>query len=112
MDQPQGVPVSIYGQVYHLRSGSDRAYLEEVAHFVDSKMHSIADRTRTADSYRVAVLAALHIADELYRLRKEHQRLQSGVEARSSRCAAMLDDALHGESGPQASRSQASGSLE
>jgi cell division protein ZapA len=110
MDQPQGVPVSIYGQVYHLRSGSDRAYLEEVAHFVDSKMHSIADRTRTADSYRVAVLAALHIADELYRLRGEHQRLQHDLEARTSRCAALLDEALTAEPGPTASLPQSSGS--
>ena len=94
MDQPEGVRVSIFDTVYHLKSDADRAYLEEVARYVDRKMHSIADRTQTVDSLRVAVLTALHIADELFLLRQEQERLQKSIQARSQKCAALMDEAL------------------
>jgi len=57
-------------------------------------MHAVASRTQTVDSYRIAVLAALHIADELSRLKEEHRRLQNGVQTQTSRCTALLDEAL------------------
>ncbi len=94
MDQHEGIRVSIFDTVYHLKSDADRAYLEEIAGYVDRKMHSIADRTQTVDSFRVAVLSALHIADELFLLRQEHERLQKSVQASTQRCAALLDEAL------------------
>ncbi len=94
MDQHDGIRVSIYDQVYQLRSGPNRAHQEEVARYVDQRMHAIADRTGTVDSLRVAVLAALHIADELFRMRRDYQRLEGGVEATSMRCAALLDEAF------------------
>ena len=90
MDQPEGIRVSIYDQVYYLKSSADRAYMNEVARYVDQRMHTIASRTQTVDSFRVAVLSALHIADELFRLRKDYEQLQSGVQAKS----ALLDEVL------------------
>lgn len=92
--ESESIRVSIFDQVYYLKSAADRAYMEEVARYVDLKMHAIAARTQTVDSYRVAVLAALHIADELLRLRQDHERLQNGVEAKSLEYAALLDQVL------------------
>jgi len=95
MDQPAGIRVSIYDQVYVLKSdATDRAYMREVAGFVDEKMHAIASRAQIGDSFRVAVLAALHIADELFRLREDHERLQKRVQDKSLAYAALLDEAL------------------
>jgi len=95
MEQPEALRVSIYDQVYNLKSeAADRAYMQEVAGYVDERMHSIASRTQTVDSFRVAVLAALHIADELFRLRQEHERLARGVSAKSLEYASLLDEAL------------------
>jgi cell division protein ZapA len=95
MDQPEGIRVSIYDQVYYLKSdAADRAYMRDVAAYVDQKMHTIASRTQTVDSFRVAVLAALHIADELMRLRNQHARLQQQVQSKSLECAALLDEVL------------------
>ena len=95
MDQPEGIRVSIYDQLYYLRSEeADRAYMRSVASYVDQKMHSIAAATSTTDSYRIAVLAALHITDELMRLRQDHERLQQQVHAKSIQYVALLDDAL------------------
>ena len=95
MDQPEGIRVTIYDQVYYLKSdATDRTYMRDVAAYVDQRMHTIASRTQTVDSFRVAVLSALHIADELMRLRHEHERLQEQVQAKSLEYAALLDDAL------------------
>jgi cell division protein ZapA len=92
--EQEGIRVSIYDQVYYIKSGTDRAYMEEVARYLDQKMNAIASRTQTVDSFRVAVLAALHIADELFRLKQEHERLENGVRTKASQYTALLDEAL------------------
>jgi cell division protein ZapA len=58
------VTVEIYDQVYHL-SGQDTDHIRELAARVDAKMRAVAAHGRTVDSLRVAVLAALNLADEL-----------------------------------------------
>jgi cell division protein ZapA len=58
------VTVEIYDQVYHL-SGDDPDHVRELAARVDAKMRAVSAHGRTVDSLRVAVLAALNLADEL-----------------------------------------------
>lgn len=58
------VTVEIYDQLYHL-SGQDPQHVRDLAAFVDAKMRAVAAQGKTADSLRVAVLAALNLADEL-----------------------------------------------
>ena len=61
----QDVRVEIYGQVYSLRTSLDPAYIEELAVLVDDRMRALARQTDAVDTRRLAVLAALTIADEL-----------------------------------------------
>jgi len=63
-DRPGYVTVEIYDQVYHL-AGQDTEHIRELAARVDAKMRAVASQGRTVDSLRVAVLAALNLADEL-----------------------------------------------
>ena len=65
------VRVEIFDQAYNLR-GSDAEYILKLAEYVDSKMRAVAEQTNTVDSARLAVLAALNIADE-YHLLKRNQ---------------------------------------
>jgi cell division protein ZapA len=58
------VTVEIYDQTYHL-SGQDAEHIRLLAEQVDAKMRAVAAQGRTVDSLRVAVLAALNLADEL-----------------------------------------------
>ena len=58
------VTVEIYDQIYHL-SGQDTEHIRALAARVDAKMRAVAAQGRTVDSLRVAVLAALNLADEL-----------------------------------------------
>src|SRR3984957_8125751 len=93
------VVVEIYDQVYQLR-GTDSAHIEKLAALVDSKMRAVSAHGATVDSLRVAVLAALNIADELTSLRARYDGLyntmsQSGsVRSRAGSLAGMLDEVL------------------
>ncbi|HSZ16936.1 MAG TPA: cell division protein ZapA [Terracidiphilus sp.] len=61
---PGYTTVSIYDQAYHL-TGQNPVHIHKLAELVDSKMRAVAAQGRTVDSLRVAVLAALNLADEL-----------------------------------------------
>jgi cell division protein ZapA len=97
MKSNQGTPVQIFGQTYRLKSDEDADRVRRIAEMVDQKMSRIADRGSSADNYRIAVLAALELADELYSLQDTHTQLRDQVEARSSSLAALLDEATQKE---------------
>ena len=94
------VSVDIYDQTYHLRA-PDPEYIQKLANTVDSKMRAVSANGNTVDSLRVAVLAALNIADELMRL-QEHCRLLHGtmsetqtiLRTRANSLSGLLDSVL------------------
>jgi len=88
------ISVEIYKQTYKIRSDGHTEYIIQLAEFVDSRMREISSGTLTVDSLKVAILAALHIADELHRLKNMHEQADSQLAARSSECAEMLDKLL------------------
>src|SRR5258705_4509862 len=88
------IKVEIYNQTYNIRSDGDTEYIIQLAEFVDSRMREISSGTLTVDSLKVAILAALHIADELHRLKNMHEQADSQLAARSSECAEILDRLL------------------
>ncbi len=65
--------VEIYGQSYNVRGEGDPDYLTELARFVDSRMREVAAQVATVDPVKIAILAALNIADEFSRYRKERE---------------------------------------
>jgi cell division protein ZapA len=90
------VTVKIYDQTYHL-SGQDPAHIRHLAERVDAKMRAVAAQGRTVDSLRVAVLAALNLADELS---QACEALGADVGQGSARAASLrglLDEVLQAE---------------
>jgi cell division protein ZapA len=88
------IRVEIYNQTYNIRSDGDSEYITQLAEFVDARMREISSGTLTVDSLKVAILAALHIADELHRLKRLHEQTDSQLASRSAECAEMLDRLL------------------
>ena len=82
------VQVEIYGQVYSLKGADDPSHIRELASFVDKKMKDIEKGTGTVDPHRVAILAALTIADELHSLRARFHTLETAADKAVNR---MLD---------------------
>lgn len=87
------VRVEIYDQTYQLR-GSDPEYINQLADFVDTKMRLIAQQASTVDSLRVAVLAALNIADEYLMLKRKFDAIDSDYHARAEQLSEALDEVL------------------
>jgi cell division protein ZapA len=69
----ESVQVEIFGQVYNIKGRDDPASIRDLAAFVDAKMKEVQKGTGTADPLRVAILTALTISDDLYRLRAENE---------------------------------------
>lgn len=65
--------VEIFGQTYNVRGEGDPNYLTELAQFVDSRMREVAAEVATVDPMKIAILAALNIADEFSRYRKKRE---------------------------------------
>ena len=87
------VRVEIYDQTYHLR-GSDAEYISDLAEYVDTKMRLISQQASTVDSLKVAVLAALNIADEYHMLKRKYEAATSDYSARAEHLSAELDEVL------------------
>src|SRR5215212_11879108 len=90
----QSIRVEIYNQNYSIRSDGDNEYIMDLADYVDGKMRDIASGTLTVDSLKVAILAALHIADEYHQLKNAQAQTDAQLGSRSSECAEMLDRIL------------------
>ena len=87
------VRVEIYDQTYQLR-GSDPEYISKLADYVDTKMRLVAQQASTVDSLRVAVLAALNIADEYLMLKSKQDSAKLDYSARAGHLAEALDEIL------------------
>lgn len=98
----QSIRVEIYNQTYNIRSDGDNEYIMRLAEYVDSKMREISSGTLTVDSLKVAILAALHIADEFHQLKNNQEQNDAQLASRSAECAEMLDRVLkHKDIKPQ-----------
>jgi cell division protein ZapA len=88
------VKVQILGQTYSIQAGLDEAYVRKLAAYVDEKMQAVAEMTATVDTHKVAVLAALAIADELHSLRDERSDREELLKEQAERCLTLVERAL------------------
>jgi len=82
--------VEIFGTVYHVRGEDNPEHLQEVAALVDQRMRDVAQQVSTVDTAKIAILAALNIADELHR----HGRQQDGERVDIKEKVAKLTEKL------------------
>ncbi len=92
--EERSLRVEIYNQTYSIRSDGDNDYILDLADYVDAKMREISSGTLTVDSLKVAILAALHIADEYHQLKGAYSQSDANLAVRSSECSEMLDRIL------------------
>ena len=87
------VRVEIFDQAYNLR-GSDPEYIMKLAEYVDAKMRAVAEQTHTVDTVRLAVLAALNIADEYHLLKRNQDSGTVEYLKRAHNLSNALDEVL------------------
>jgi cell division protein ZapA len=88
------IQIEIFDQTYHIFGDLDRTYVEKLAEYVDEKMRQVARSTKTVDTGRVAVLAALAIADELHALRQGRDESREVLRQRAERCLKLVERVL------------------
>lgn len=93
-DEGNVLKVSIYGTEYPIKGATDTEYIRQVAEYVDSKMRDIDQSTSVKSSLKVAILAAINIADELFREREEKRDLVQRFEKKISHLSALIHENL------------------
>lgn len=88
------VPITIFGETYTVRAEEDGSYIEQVARFVDTKMRTLSESTGTSEPLKVAVLAALNIADEFFKLEERYRASEAELEAATDELTRALDESL------------------
>ena len=89
------IPIDINGQRYHIRSALEPQYIDALAKYVDQKLRAAADSTTTSgDAVRLGVLAALNIADELFRCRETLRTRDGHLAERTEQLEQLLDRVL------------------
>jgi len=86
--------VEIYDQIYNVAGDLEPDYVAQLAKYLDLRMRQIARGTGAVDSVKVAVLAALSIADELHGMRQSREKNEAALRSSAERCLKLIDRAL------------------
>lgn len=100
MDAKNVVQVEIFGNTYTIRGEADQEYILGVAAYVDRKMRDVTDKLPVASLSKVAILASLNIADELFKERARNRNHEETLRTRTERIHAALDRVLESPAAP------------
>ena len=93
-DASRIVTVEIMGQRYPIKSSLDLEYITHLAGYVDEQIQAATNASTGGDTVRIAVLAALNIADEYFRARKTEAHLSENLQKRATEIEQIVDRAL------------------
>jgi cell division protein ZapA len=88
-------PVEIFGEVYHVRGSDENGRLQSLADLVDRKMREVAEQVK-GDTARIAILAALNLADELFQLQSRQEGERVEIREKVAELTEELTQALAG----------------
>jgi cell division protein ZapA len=88
-------PVEIFGEVYHVRGNDEDGYLQNLAGLVDRKMREVAQHVK-GDPARIAILAALNLADELFQIQSRQEGERVEIREKVTALTEELTQALEG----------------
>ena len=89
------VKVTIYGQEYTIKAPADARYIKNIAEYVDQKMREIQEELNTPQvPAKVAILAAMNISDELFAIKRNHDKIKSSVEGKVSSLMEIIEEEI------------------
>ncbi len=93
--------VDIFGKTYTLKGDADPDYVQKVAAFVDERMNEVAGNSSVASTAKVAILAAVNIADELFREQQKRLETMATLEDRSDQITHLLSKEVERDASPE-----------
>jgi cell division protein ZapA len=98
MAMAEDVEVEIFGQIFRVAAGDAApAYIQRLAYYVDEKMRAIASATKTMPLNRMAILTALNIADDLFKLRDSYEQSARLVDTKTAQLISLVREQLSNE---------------
>ncbi len=94
MEETSTISVEILGRQYRIRGNADEEYVRDVARFVDSRLREVSKGASGQPADRVAILAAMNIADELFQLRRASAEEITKIERRAEGLISFLEEKL------------------
>ena len=85
------VEISILGQKYTIKGDAQEEYIKELAAYVDEKLQEIHAGNPNITPLKAAILASLNIADELHRLKEDHDRAAQNIEEKTNALSGLFD---------------------
>ncbi|OQY28117.1 MAG: hypothetical protein B6244_08415 [Candidatus Cloacimonetes bacterium 4572_55] len=73
-DRSHTVKVIIFGTEYSIKGDANPKYVSKLARYVDEKMLDLTGGSTSSATVRLAVMAALNVADELFQLKEEFEK--------------------------------------
>jgi len=98
MNEYNVLKVNIYGTDYPIKGNTNTEYIKKVAEYVDQKMHEVDQSVAVVSTLKVAILAALNIADELFKERTDKEEFAHQFEDKIRKLSLLLDEKLTSES--------------
>ena len=88
------VKVTIYGQEYTIKAPADATYIKNIAEYVDEKMREVQEELSTPQvPAKVAILAAMNISDDLFAIKRNHEKSNNEVERKVSSLIEVVEEA-------------------
>ena len=97
MDDVKATTVQIMGREYKIRGFADKDYIVKVAQYVDGKMRELSRSSSLPSHDKIAILAALNIADELFQEKQATSEALSSIERKADDLVAILDKSARAE---------------
>ena len=85
------IEVDILGQKYTIKGDASEEYIKKLAVFVDLKLKEVHNSAPNIAPLKAAILAALNIADELHRLREDHEKAAQEIEEKANVLTGLFD---------------------
>ena len=77
------IEVEVYGQRFSLQGEADEKYFHELAQYVDSQMRMLSETMKTGTPTKLAILAAINIADQLFHQKRQRKVGEGEIERRA-----------------------------
>jgi len=85
------IEVDILGQKYTIKGEASEEYMKKLAAFVDQKLKEVHISSPTIAPLKAAIIASLNIADELHRIKEEHEKTAKNIEEKANVLTGLFD---------------------
>ena len=86
--------IEVYGYTFNVNSDLDDKEIQDIADFVDEKMKHLAAKLKITSTSKLAIMAAINIAEDFHRFKSEQNDLNKAIDIKSARLIKLVDESM------------------